>query len=283
MSTKKQTWTTIIKPNRRIFDIPIREIWSYRDLLFLLVHRDFVSMYKQTILGPLWFIIQPVLTTLVFTVIFGNIAKIPTDGLPPMLFYLAGLTCWAYFSECLTKTSDTFITNANVFGKVYFPRVIVPLSIVASGLLKFFVQFILFLCFLVYFTLVNDSIRPNEYMLLLPLLLLLMAGISLGAGMIISSLTTKYRDLRFLLSFAVQLLMYATPIIYPISTLPEQYRIFILANPITPVIETFRYAFLGNGTMDFYHLLYSFGFMLVLLTFAIVIFNQVEKNFMDTV
>lgn len=283
MSTKKQTWTTIIKPNRRIFDIPIREIWSYRDLLFLLVHRDFVSMYKQTILGPLWFIIQPVLTTLVFTVIFGNIAKIPTDGLPPMLFYLAGLTCWAYFSECLTKTSETFITNANVFGKVYFPRVIVPLSIVVSGLLKFFVQFILFLCFLAYFMLDNNSIQPNKYMLLLPLLLLLMAGISLGAGMIISSLTTKYRDLRFLLSFAVQLLMYATPVIYPISTLPEQYRIFILANPITPVIETFRYAFLGNGTLDFYHLLYSLGFMLVLLTFAIVIFNQVEKNFMDTV
>lgn len=278
-----KNWTLEIKPNRGVFDIPLSEVWAYRDLMFLLVRRDFVAMYKQTILGPLWFLIQPILMTLVFTVVFGNIANISTDGLPQVLFYLAGITCWGFFSESLTKTSETFTQNAAIFGKVYFPRIIVPISIIISSLIKLGVQLLLFLCFVAYF-MVNDSgIAINSAVLLLPILVVLMGGIALGVGMILSSLTTKYRDLKFLLTFAVQLLMYATPVIYPVSTLPEKYKIFIMANPITPIIETFRYGFLGTGNFDLLHLLYSFIFMIVVLFFAIIIFNQVEKNFMDTV
>jgi len=261
----------------------VAEIWSYRDLLLLLVRRDFVALYKQTILGPLWFLIQPVLTTLMFTFVFGRIANISTDGLPHMLFYLAGVTCWAYFAETLTKTSETFTTNANLFGKVYFPRVIVPLSIVISNLIKFAVQFLMFLGFVAVYWLRGAEITLTSAAMLLPFLILLMGGIGLGLGMIISAMTTKYRDLRFLLAFAVQLLMFATPVIYPVSTLPEKYRIFILANPITPIIETFRYGFLGRGSFEPANLLYSLGFMIVVLFLATIVFNQVEKNFMDTV
>ena len=283
MDAQKQNWTLLIGPSRGPLDIPFKEIWEYRDLLFLLVRRDFVSLYKQTILGPLWFIIQPVMTTVVFTLVFGNIANISTDGLPHVLFYLAGITCWNYFAESFTKTSETFTQNATIFGKVYFPRIIVPLSIITSNLIKLGVQFVLFLCFLSYYWIGVTSVQPNAAAWMFPILVILMGGIGLGLGMIISSLTTKYRDLRFLLTFAVQLLMYATPVIYPLSTLPEKYRIFILANPITPIIETFRYGFLGKGSFDQMHLLYSFGFMIVVLSIATVIFNQVEKNFMDTV
>ncbi len=279
----QQTWTMTIRPGRGALEIPVKEIWAYRDLLLLLVRRDFVAMYKQTILGPLWFIIQPVLMTIVFTLIFGKIANISTDGLPQFLFYLAGITCWNYFAESLTKTSETFTQNATIFGKVYFPRIIVPLSIIISSLIKLGVQFALFLFFVGYYWLYIGNIQPNIVVLMFPILVILMGGIGLGTGMIISSLTTKYRDLRFLLTFAVQLLMYATPVIYPLSTLPEKYRIYIIANPITPIIETFRYGFLGEGSFDPIHLLYSFGFMVVVLSFAMVIFNQVEKNFMDTV
>ena len=273
----------IIRPSRGMLEIPFKEIWGYRDLLLLLVRRDFVAMYKQTVLGPLWFVIQPVMITLVFTVVFGNIANISTDGLPHMAFYLAGVTCWSYFSDSLTKTSETFTQNANIFGKVYFPRIIVPLSIIVSNLLKFFVQFILFMGFVVYYWTSDSGVSPNITILLLPILIMIMGGIGLGVGMIFSSLTTKYRDLRFLLTFGVQLVMYATPVIYPLSTLPEKYKIFILANPITPIIETFRFAFLGKGSFEIFHLLYSFIFMIVVLIIALIIFNQVEKNFMDTV
>jgi len=283
MSTEQQSWTMVIRPERKLWEIPFKEIWDYRDLLVLLVRRDFVSMYKQTVLGPLWFVIQPVLTTLVFTLVFGKIANLSTDGLPQVLFYLAGVTCWTYFSESLTKTSETFIQNANVFGKVYFPRIIVPLAIIVSNLLKLAVQMLLFAGFLAYFWLNDADIAINSVALLFPLLVILMGGIGLGMGMIISAMTTKYRDLRFLLTFAVQLFMYATPIIYPVSTLPEKYKVFILANPITPIIETFRYGFLGKGNFDPSQLLYSFGVMVVILLFATIIFNQVEKNFMDTV
>jgi len=283
VTDSQQTWTMTIRPERGVMEIPIKEIWSYRDLLLLLVRRDFVSMYKQTILGPLWFIIQPVLTTLVFTLIFGKIANIPTDGLPHMLFYLAGITCWTYFSESLTKTSETFTQNANIFGKVYFPRIIVPLSIIVSNLLKFGVQLLLFIGFVVFYWLNGADIHPNSVAFLLPVLIMLMGGIGLGMGMIISSLTTKYRDLKFLLTFAVQLFMYATPIIYPVSALPEKYKIYIMVNPITPIIETFRFGFLGKGSFDPMQLLYSFTFMVVVLFVATIIFNQVEKNFMDTV
>ena len=272
-----------IKPSRGVFEIPFKEIWAYRDLMFLLVRRDFVAMYKQTILGPLWFVIQPILTTLVFTLIFGNIANISTDGLPHILFYLAGITCWTYFSDSLTKTSETFTQNANIFGKVYFPRIIVPLSIIISNLIKLAIQFLLFLAFLTYFWISADVVKPNVSALMLPVLIMLMGGIGLSMGMIISSLTTKYRDLKFLLSFSVQLLMYATPVIYPVSTLPEKYVPFIMANPITPIIEAFRYGFLGQGYFSVGALLYSFVFMFVAFFIAIIIFNQVEKNFMDTV
>ena len=283
MSDETQKWSMQIEPERGIFSVPFAEIWTYRDLLVLLVRRDFVAMYKQTILGPLWFLIQPVLTTLVFTVVFGRIAKISTDELPQMLFYLAGVTCWTYFAESLTKTSETFTTNANIFGKVYFPRVIVPLSIIVSNLLKFGVQFLLFLAFVAYYLAIGANIHMNLWALLLPLLILLMGGLGLGMGMIISSMTTKYRDLRFLLTFAVQLFMYATPVIYPLSTIPDKYRLLVLANPITPIVETFRYGFLGKGTVDVLHLAYSGAFMAVVLGLAMIIFNQVEKNFMDTV
>jgi len=278
-----QKWTMEIRPDRGVFEIPFKEIWGYRDLMFLLVRRDFVAMYKQTILGPLWFIIQPILTTLVFTLIFGKIANISTDGLPHILFYLAGITCWTYFSDSLMKTSETFTQNASIFGKVYFPRIIVPLSIIISNLIKLAIQFLLFLVFIAYYWYAGSSVQPNLAALMLPVLILLMGGIGLSLGMIISSLTTKYRDLKFLLAFSVQLLMYATPVIYPVSTLPEKYKIFIMANPITPIVETFRYGFLGEGYFSLWALLYSFIFMVISLFVAVVIFNQVEKNFMDTV
>lgn len=275
-----ESWSLVITPKRSLLDLPAGEVWKYRDLLLLLVRRDFVAMYKQTILGPLWFLIQPILTTIVFTIVFGNIAKISTDGLPQVLFYLAGVTLWNYFAEVLTKTSETFTANANIFGKVYFPRIIVPLSIVISGLLKLAVQFLLFLAVLAWFW---KDVNMNSVALMFPVLVLIMAVLGLGLGMIISSLTTKYRDLRFLIQFAVQLLMYATPVIYPLSALPKEYSWILVANPMTPVIETFRYGFLGQGTFDLMHLAYAGGVSLVILFIAAVIFNQIEKSFMDTV
>jgi lipopolysaccharide transport system permease protein len=282
-SGETQRWTRIVTAKRSALSIPIGELWSYRDLLLLLVYRDFVAMYKQTILGPLWFVIQPVLTAIVFTVVFGNIAKIPTDGLPQLLFYLAGLTCWNYFSETLTKTSETFTTNAAVFGKVYFPRMIVPLSIVISNLLKFVVQLAIFLAFAGWFWWMGVPVRPNVSLLLLPLVILTMGILGLGLGMIISALTTKYRDLRFLLAFGVQLMMYATPIIYPLSAIPERYRVLVSLNPITPLIECFRYGFLGAGTFDLPHLLYALVASCIILAVAMIVFNQIENTFMDTV
>ncbi|MDF1722311.1 MAG: ABC transporter permease [Minwuia sp.] len=276
-------WTRVIEPQRGLLSVPLGEIWQYRDLLLLLVRRDFVALYKQTILGPIWFVIQPVLMMIVFTIVFGNIANISTDGMPHAVFYLAGITMWTFFAEAFTKTSETFITNAAIFGKVYFPRVIVPLSVVLSGLLKFAVQFTILLCFVAYFVATTEIVRPNWAVLLLPLLLLMMGVLGLSLGMIISAMTTKYRDLRFLMQFGVQLLMYATPIIYPVSSLPDAYRPFILANPITPIVETFRFAFIGRGDFDPMHLAYSGGVIVTLLIIATVIFNQIEKNFMDTV
>lgn len=278
-----QQWTRVITPSRGLLSIPLKEIWAYRDLLFLLVYRDFVAMYKQTILGPLWFIIQPILTALVFTLVFGNIAKISTDGIPQIVFYLAGVTCWAYFAETLTKTSETFTTNATIFGKVYFPRLIVPLSIVISNLLKFAIQLAIFIAIAAWYWSSGAAVNPNAAMLMLPLIIATMGILGLGLGMIISSLTTKYRDLRFLLQFAVQLLMFATPVIYPLSAIPADYRWIISANPVTPLIETFRYGFLGAGNFDPFHFAYAVVVSIGVLAIAIVIFNQIEKNFMDTV
>ena len=277
-------WTEIIEPRRSLFDLRLKEIWHYRDLLTMFVRRDFVASYKQSILGPLWFFIQPLLTTLTFTVVFGRFAKIPTDGLPPVLFYLAGVTIWSFFSESFTKTATVFKDNAGVFGKVYFPRLIMPLSIVVSALVRFSIQFILFLGFVLYFKFSNNTmVHPNWMILLIPILLFLMAGIALGSGMIISSLTTKYRDLVFLLSFGVQLLMYATPVIYPLSSLSPKYQNLVMINPITSILETFRYAFLGVGSFSWGALAYSAVFTFVLMLGGTLVFNRVQNNFMDTV
>jgi len=277
------TWNLIIKPKRHLMDVDLQDIWRYRDLIKLFVRRDFVARYKQTILGPLWFLIQPLFTTIIYTIVFGNIAKIPTDGLPQILFYMSGIVGWTYFASCLNSTSNTFVANAGIFGKVYFPRLTLPISIVISNLIQFFIQFFLLAVFMIYYKLIGADFHLNLYMLLLPVLIVLMAGLGLGFGIIISSLTTKYRDLTNLVGFGVQLWMYATPIIYPLSEIPEKYRIVVLANPLTPIIETFRYALLGAGTVDWYHLLYSFGFTVFVLGIGIVLFNKVEQTFMDTV
>ena len=276
-------WTLVIRPKTGWFDLHLADLWRYRDLVMLFVRRDFVAQYKQTILGPLWFIIQPLLTTLTFTLIFGNIAKLSTDGLPKILFYLSGITAWNYFADCLTKTSETFVANANTFGKVYFPRLAVPVSIVISNLIRFGIQLGLFLGFYFYFLARGTAIHPSEALMLLPILVLLMAALALGTGIIVSSMTTRYRDLRFLVQFGVQLLMYTTPVIYPLSKLPEQYRWIMLSNPMTPVIETFRYAFLGTGTFSWGHLGLSATAATILLAAGVLLFNRVEKTFMDTV
>jgi len=278
-----KNWDLIIVPKAGWWDLKLKETWRYRDLLLMFVKRDFVAEYKQTILGPLWFLIQPVIATLIFTIIFGKVAKISTDGLPQVLFYMSGIVGWGYFADCLTKTSATFTANAQIFGKVFFPRIIVPLSIVTSNLLKFSIQFLLFLSFLLFYLFNGAAINPNSYMLLTPLLIIIMAGLGLGLGMIISSLTTKYRDLRFLVGFGVQLLMYATPVVYPLSVIPDKYRWLVLANPMTSVIESFKFAYLGAGTFDVIHLSYSAGFMIAVVLLGMLIFNRVEKNFMDTV
>jgi lipopolysaccharide transport system permease protein len=281
---QEENWSMIIEAQRSLLDLRLGELWRYRDLVMLFVRRDFVSVYKQTILGPLWYLIQPLLTTLTFTVIFGNIASLPTDGLPQFLFYMSGTVVWAYFASCLTKTSETFVQNANLFGKVYFPRLAVPVSILFSNLVTFLIQFGMFLVFVLFFVLRGTSIQPNWlWIALSPILMLMMAGLGLGFGIIISSLTTKYRDLRFLVQFGVQLLMYATPVIYPASSIPERFQWIIQANPMTPVIEAFRFAYLGAGTVNLNHLLYSFGFMVVVVIIGSIIFNRVEQTFMDTV
>ena len=276
-------WTMVMRPKKSLFEVNLKELWQYKDLVALFVRRDFVAKYKQTILGPIWFVIQPLLTTLMFVVVFGNIAGIPTDGIPQVLFYMSGIVGWNYFATCLNDTSQTFLKNAAIFGKVYFPRLAMPLSIVISNLVSFFIQFVFLLCFLLYFYLRGADISTSYEVLLIPFLVMLMAGLGLGFGIIISSLTTKYRDLTHLVSFGVSLWMYATPIIYPLSEIPERYRLLVLANPMTPLVETFKTALLGVGTVNYYHLLYSLAFTVVLLAVGILIFNKVERTFMDTV
>lgn len=273
-------WDLVVKPKRSVFDINLKEIFTYKDLLFLLVKRDFVALYKQTILGPVWFVIQPVITALVFAIIFGGFAKINTNGVPPILFYMAGLTLWAYFADCLNKTSSTFVSNASVFGKVYFPRLIIPLSVLISNLIKLGIQFLLFLviwlCYL-------SRVEPNyQYLYLLPFLILVLAMLGFGFGLLISSLTTKYRDFTFVVGFGVQLLMYAT-IVFPISSVSPDKQWILLLNPVAPVIETFKYIFLGSGIFETWALVYSFSFATILLLFSVLVFNKVEQSFMDTV
>jgi len=274
---------TTIKPRSSLFELNLRELWEYRDLVNMYVKRDIVTFYKQTIMGPLWFVIQPVLTTVMFIFVFGNLAGLSTDGLPQALFYLAGIVLWNYFSDCLTRNSKVFIENQGVFGKVYFPRLVVPISVVISNLVRFLIQFALFLAVFFYYLAVGSQVHPNLYALLLPLHVILIAGLSLGFGIIFSSLTTKYRDLTFLLQFGVQLWMYITPVIYPLKSIPPDKQWILLLNPMTSIIETFKFGFLGAGVFNWFHLLYSFTFMIFLLFLGVVVFNRVEKGFMDTV
>ncbi len=278
-----QTWDLEIKPQNKLFDLHLKDVWDYRDLLWLLVRRDFVSFYKQTILGPLWFFIQPLFTTIIFTFVFGKMGGFSTDGLPQPLFYMAGITAWNYFAECLTKTSTVFSTNAAIFGKVYFPRLIMPLSIVVSNLVRFAVQLLLFLLVMGFYWYQGARFSITWAISLFPIIVILMALLGLGGGMIISSLTTKYRDLAFLFTFAVQLLMYATTVIYPLSSAPEKFRWLIELNPMTAIIETFRFGFLGQGSFTWASFGYSCSVTIILLVFGVIIFNKVEKNFIDTV
>ncbi|MCU7551286.1 ABC transporter permease [Chitinophagaceae bacterium LB-8] len=280
---KEEHWTETIEPRTRLLDLRLKEVWRYRDLIAMFVRRDFIATYKQTILGPLWFFIQPLLTSITFVIIFGRVAKISTDGMPMMVFYLSGITIWNYFSQTLTATSTIFTANANIFGKVYFPRLTLPLSLIISNLVRFSIQFVLFLCVWLYYIIKGSAIQPNWAIVLTPVLLVLMGLLSLGVGMIFSSMTTKYRDLTMLLQFGIQLLMYATPVIYPLSALPQKYKLFILANPVSPIVETFRYAFLGSGNLSWGLLCYSIGITSLILFFGIITFNKVEKSFMDTV
>ena len=273
-----------IKPKSSLLDFSLKEIWQYKDLLLLFVRRDFVAVYKQTILGPIWFFVQPILTTVMFMVVFGGIAKMSTDGMPQAVFYLAGIVSWNYFADALKATSETFSVNANIFGKVYFPRIITPLSIIVSKLITFGIQFLLLLVVYFYYLIFTDSaIQPNSALFLLPILILMTAGLGLGLGLLITALTTKYRDFRFLIAFAIQLAMYATPIIYPVSSVEGNIKTLIMANPMSAIIETFRYAFLGVGNFSFGALSYSFCMMLLLLFLGTIIFNKVQRTFMDTV
>lgn len=276
-------FNTVIKPKNKLFDIDFKEIWHYKDLFSMFVKRDIITQYKQTVLGPAWFFIQPALTTIMYWVVFARIAKISTDELPEPMFYLAGIVCWQYFADCLNKTSSTFTANQGIFGKVYFPRLIVPLSTVASGLVRMGIQLLLFIAVYVFYVLKGVAVAPNMYIFLFPLLVLMLAGLSLGFGIIISSLTTKYRDLTILFTFVVQLWMYATPVIYPLSTMSAKQQMIMAINPVTSIVETFKYGTMGVGTFSWGMLGYSFGFMLVLLAIGIVVFNKVQRSFMDTV
>jgi lipopolysaccharide transport system permease protein len=279
-------WDTIIENKGSLFNFDIREVWHYRDLLAMYVKRDIITFYKQTILGPLWFVIQPLFTTIMFMFVFGGIAGISTDGIPQAVFYLAGLVCWNYFQDCLSKCSDTFNANQAIFGKVYFPRLVVPLSIVISNLIKMFIQFALFLVVYIYYFVSGVDFQINATIALVPLLIVMLGCLGLGFGMIISSMTTKYRDLRFLITFGVQLWMYATPVIYPLSVMKETYPKYIwvlVANPLTAILETFKFAFTGVGEFNWFYIAYSLGFTIAILLIGIVIFNRVQRNFMDVI
>ncbi len=286
MKEDKSEWTSVIEPHERLLKVNLREVWNYRDLCSLFIKRNITTQFKQTIFGPLWYIIQPVMTVVIYMVVFGGIAKISTDGLPQPLFYLSGICLWQYFSDCLTKTSSTFIDNASIFGKVYFPRLVIPLANVISNLLRFCVQFGLFLIVYAIYQIwiIPGEIHTNWYILLLPLLVSMLAGLALGFGILFSSLTTKYRDISLLLEYFVRLWMFATPVIYPLSTIDNEKLRFVMSlNPLTGIVEAFKYAMLGEGRFSWAMLAYSFVFMIVLLSVGVVIFNRVQKTFMDTV
>ena len=280
----EKEWTMIIRPQEKLWKVNLGEIWAYRDLIELFVKRNIITVYKQTLLGSLWYLIQPVLTVIMNMVVFGGIAHMSTDGVPQALFYLAGNVCWFYFSDCLNQTSSTFLANQGIFGKVYFPRMVVPISTVISNLLRFGIQLGLFVAMYLYFFIKGTDVCPNWTILTVPILVVMMAGLGLGFGILISSLTTKYRDLTILFTFVVQLWMYATPIVYPISMVTsEKLRTIIMLNPMTSIIEAFKYATLGQGYFSWGALSYSFAFMSILLIWGIVVFNKVQRSFMDTV
>ncbi len=283
-TAQPEHWDQVIEPKAKLLNLNLKEVWAYRDLLVLFVKRDFTAQYKQTILGPLWHFIQPIFTTIVFLLVFGKIANIPTDGIEPVVFYMSGISIWNYFSSCLTATSNTFVANAGIFGKVYFPRLVIPLSTVMSNMVKFGIQFLLLLSVMIWYGIRNHHFHFGFSWLLIPLLIIMMAGLGLGLGIIISSLTTKYRDFTVLIGFAVQLLMYATPVAYPMSFLKgKSYSAWIAWNPLTPIVEAYRYALFGSGTVNMQGLLYSAGITAILLFFGMVIFSKVERTFMDTV
>lgn len=279
---KEQNFDIIIKPKTGWFDLNLKEVWKYRDLITLFVRRNFVSRYKQTILGPAWAVLQPLLTTMVFTVVFGSIAGLAADGVPSFLFFLSGNVAWTYFSTCLTQTASTFTSNAGILGKVYFPRVVMPISTVLTNLIAFAIQFVMFLVFWLYYY-VKGEVQIDKLALLLPILILQMALLGLGTGIIVSALTTKYRDLQMLVGFGVQLWMYATPVAYDIGIIPERFMRIYMLNPMTSIINIFRKAFLGLGNFELMYYLMSWGITIIILFIGIILFNRVEKTFMDTV
>ena len=281
-SETDQNWSQVIGSKNSLYSLNLKEVWRYKDLVYMLVKRDFLTSFKQTILGPLWFFINPIFTTIMYVIVFGNIANLSTDGAPKIPFYLSGVILWNYFSSCLNGTSNVFRGNASIFGKVYFPRLVMPLSIVISNLMQFAVQFALLISFVVYYS-IEGSIQPNLWILITPFLIVLMAAFAMGMGMIFSSMTTKYKDLSMLLSFGVSLYMYVTPVVYPTSMLPEKYRWIGEINPLTGIFECFKYAYLGVGDFSIGMLLYSTIFISIVLIIGTIIFNKVEKSFMDTV
>jgi len=276
-------WSKVITPQRGWLDVRWRDLWHYRDLIYMFVRRDFVGTYKQTVLGPLWFFLQPLFTTIVFTIVFGRIAKISTDSIPAPLFYLSGVVMWQYFADCLQKTSTTFTANADIFGKVYFPRLVLPISTAITNLITFAIQFSLFLGVLVFFKLQGAPVFPNFRIAILPLLLVMMAALGLGAGCLVSALTTRYRDLSVAMGFGVQLWMYGSTVVYPLSEIAPEWRWLLVLNPMVPIIEAFRFAFLGSGVVEIWQLAMGAGVCVLVLLGGIITFNHVEKTFSDTI
>ncbi len=277
------SWDYVIDSKRSLFDLRLREIFNYKDLLFLFIKRDIVTVYKQTIFGPVWYFVQPLMTMFTYIIVFGRIAGIATDGIPKPLFYLAGIVLWNLFSQSFKNTADVFFQNAHIYGKVYFPRVIIPIAKVASAFLKFLIQFILFAGLLVYYTIQNPEVQPNAWLLLMPLYLVILVMLGLGLGLFFSALTTKYRDFTFVIQLGLTLMMYATPIIYPMSTIQGTLRKVFELNPVSPLVEAFKYGFIGTGTFDIGWIAYSFIFSSITLLIGILVFNRTEKNFMDTI
>jgi lipopolysaccharide transport system permease protein len=280
---KNDNWTLVIEADRPWTDLQLKELWLRRDLIFVFIKRDFIVQYKQTILGPLWHFLQPLITTLVFTVVFGKIAKISTEGTPPFLFYMAGIVVWTYFSGLLTSTAGSLTGNAHVFRKIYFPRLIIPLANIFARLISFGIQFFFLICFMLYFAYHDANVNPNLMLMALPLMMLMVAMLAIGVGLIVAAVTVRYRDLSVLLGFGLQLWMYASPIVYPLSILPTNLYFWAALNPMTPIIELFRYAVLGSGSVQTMMLVYSCLLISLLLVLGLVLFNRAQRTFIDSV